>query len=167
MNIDFEAYLCYYYIVYSLFGGLSMKKYVAVITAFCILITVAFYFNPASKRQRIFTMVESNLEPYTELAVQLLATPDNAKDTRLDGVKNISPCQPTQVDFTCFYRGFGSQTSYQGFYYSADDTPRGMGGTDLSFRKQGKGLQWEEAGGDNTCYIEKIFNNWYYFEQSF
>ena len=54
-----------------------------------------------------------------------------------------------QVDFTCEYGGFGSQSSYYGFYYSVDDTPRTFQGVNVTFEPQGRGMQWSEKESDN------------------
>lgn len=74
------------------------------------------------------------------------------------------------IDFRCGGSGFGSQTSYFGFYYTENDDvysvwcapPR-----EESLACYGGGYLWEEKGGDNRYYTEKICDHFYYYEASF
>ena len=80
------------------------------------------------------------------------------------------------VDFYCGGSGMGGQTSYRGFYYFENDELEyiqvclgelidGNGGN--MFIPCGNGYLWQEKGGDNTFYFEKIANHIYYYEQEF
>lgn len=71
------------------------------------------------------------------------------------------------VDFWCSGCGLGSATSYSGFYYSPKDIPLGFQGTDMDFMESGSGWKYQEAGGDNCYYTEKITDNWYYYKMFF
>ena len=62
--------------------------------------------------------------------------------------------------------GFGiapSSVEY-GFIYSADDSAVGAGNIKDGFETTDKGWKWEEPGTDNYQYIQKIRENWYWFE---
>jgi hypothetical protein len=41
------------------------------------------------------------------------------------------------IEFSTFSSGFGSETVYEGFYYSDEDVPFGFQGTSMSFQFDG------------------------------
>ena len=72
------------------------------------------------------------------------------------------------VEFGCGGAGFGPETDYRGFYYSADDdmteiwcAPRGR-----AARESGDGYLWKDIG-DNTYYSEHICGHFYYYDAHF
>jgi len=65
--------------------------------------------------------------------------------------------------FRISYTGFGSEYRETGFYYSETDTPSGMG-NDLSQSISGDGIIFY-GEGDNYSYVEKIKDNWYWYER--
>lgn len=75
----------------------------------------------------------------------------------------------TCVEFECGGSGFGPETSYRGFFYSAEDDiyavwcapPRG------TLCADGDGWSWQETDGDNECYIQHIVGHFYYYEAHF
>ena len=75
------------------------------------------------------------------------------------------------VDFDCGGSGFGSETSYCGFFYSADNdmTERRQLPFGEEFKESGDGYLWEESWnnqyGDNTYYVENICTHFYYYEE--
>ena len=75
----------------------------------------------------------------------------------------------TVVDFSCGGAGVGSGTSYCGFYYSANNNMDAIWcappATELT--PAGDGFAWQEEGGDNRYYTEKICEYFYYYEASF
>lgn len=73
------------------------------------------------------------------------------------------------VDFECGGSGFGSETSYCGFYYSADDnmTEIWCAPSGVSLSESGSGYEWHEKNGDNTYYTENICGHFYYYEASY
>ena len=73
------------------------------------------------------------------------------------------------VDFDCGGSGFGPETSYCGFYYSADDdmTEIWCAPRNVSLSKSGSGYEWHEENGDNTYYTENICGHFYYYEASY
>ena len=70
------------------------------------------------------------------------------------------------IQFQVASFGFGSTSSYKGFYYVRDGSPVGFQGAKLPFSVQGPGLYWTD-GTDNWQHVEKICDNWYWFEASF
>jgi len=71
------------------------------------------------------------------------------------------------VEFVVRRRGIVSASTYEGFYYSPDDRPIGFQGRELEFTEGPDGWRWEEIGGDNWNYTEKVAEKWYWFKMSF
>ena len=63
------------------------------------------------------------------------------------------------IEFSTFSSGFGSETVYEGFYYSDEDVPCGFQGTCMSFQFDGGSWSWHESDGDNFEYTEKSSGN--------
>lgn len=80
---------------------------------------------------------------------------------------DVSSWGNDMLEFTVGGSGFGSSTSYYGFYYSPIDVPLGFQGTDVDFVEDKDGWRWEEENGDNWNYTEKITDKWYWFEMHF
>lgn len=74
------------------------------------------------------------------------------------------------IEFECGGAGFGPETAYWGFFYTAEDNihtvwcapPRGS-----TFFPEGAGQRWKEPGGDNEFYVEHIVGHFYYYEAAF
>lgn len=76
----------------------------------------------------------------------------------------------TCVDFLCGGAGFGSATSYAGFYYSPNDDMTAIWCAPSSedfLTPSGNGFEWQEQNGDNWYYTENICGHFYYYEASF
>lgn len=74
------------------------------------------------------------------------------------------------VDFECGGSGFGSGTSYVGFFYSANDNMCDVWCAPSSEEylvKCGHGFEWQEETDDDRYYVEKICDKFYYYEASF
>ena len=71
------------------------------------------------------------------------------------------------IEFSTFSSGFGSETVYEGFYYSDEDVPFGFQGTSMSFQSDGGGWSWHESDGDNFEYTENILGKWYWYRMHF
>lgn len=71
------------------------------------------------------------------------------------------------VNFDVFAFGLVPSTTYKGFYYSSQDIPAGFLGENVEFVPYENGWKWSQPDGDNTCYTEKITDNWYWYEASF
>ena len=76
------------------------------------------------------------------------------------------------VSFFCGGSGFGSSTSYYGFYYSFDGAPKdywcgtSFGSSEL-LKPDGVGFSIKYSNDDNCYYTEKIMDNFYYYEAHF
>lgn len=71
------------------------------------------------------------------------------------------------IQFDVKKGGFGTSTTYEGFYYSLEDIPRGFQGVDIEFQCNGVGWEWHDSNNDNSAYTEQIIDNWYWFEMHF
>ena len=75
------------------------------------------------------------------------------------------------VDFQTGVWGIGSQTSYFGIVYTAEDLPLGFECVDLPLMLDGKSWYWSEkqtaGSGDNWQRILKFGDHWYYYEMHF
>ena len=86
-----------------------------------------------------------------------------------DIVLDIHP-QENAIKFYCGGAGFGAETIYVGFYYTADND---MTSLDLApsspdlLTPSGDGFEYREAAGDNRYYTEKICENFYYYEAEY
>lgn len=89
----------------------------------------------------------------------------------LENVKIIKEIESEQgfVEFSCGGAGFGSATSYCGFYYSENDDMTVIWCAPKSepLIKSGSGYMWQENSGDDTYYTEQICEHFYYYEASF
>lgn len=66
------------------------------------------------------------------------------------------------VEFEVSYGGFGSQYDARGFYYSPQDEACGLG-NDIRQELMGEGVKFF-GEGDNYTYVEKITDQWYWYE---
>ena len=74
------------------------------------------------------------------------------------------------MDFDCGAGGFGSETAYRGFYYSEEEdlyAPWCAPPPEELLISRDGGFFWEEAQGDNTYYVEKICEGFFYYEGTF
>ena len=89
------------------------------------------------------------------------------------GVRSVqlwtgSDGRKTVVEFLCGAGGWGSSTKYWGVNYVVNDVPVGFQGVGMEcWKKEGSGTRFYEAEGDNTCYVERLEKNWYYFDMKF
>lgn len=92
--------------------------------------------------------------------------PDRAKE--VTGIQNVLVEINAYVEFYCGGSGLVPSSSYYGFYYSPDDLPLAVDVTRTeNLRPEGNGFGWEEPGGDNWYYTERIMENWYYYESHY
>ena len=92
--------------------------------------------------------------------------PDRAKEVA--GVQSVRIKKNEYVEFYCGGSGLVPSSSYYGFYYSPDDIPLAVDVTLTdNLGPRGNGFGWEEPGGDNRYYTERIMENWYYYESHY
>ena len=75
------------------------------------------------------------------------------------------------LDFQTSIWGFGSQTTYFGIVYAAEDLPLGFQCVDQPLVPDEEGWYWSEeqvnGHGDNWQRIMKLDDHWYYYEMHF
>lgn len=86
----------------------------------------------------------THLEEFAAEVIQTGAIPDDRYKRR--DVRYYPECG--MIEFSTFSSGFGSETVYEGFYYSDEDVPFGFQGTSMSFQSDGGGWSWHESDGD-------------------
>ncbi len=128
-----------------------------------------FVSDNLSKKQ-IFNLVEKN----NGIIIEDIADNDFSDTLLLKGVKKVKniDAQNCIISFECGGKGFGSATSYYGFYYSENDEPIGIYfGTniqgDFELMPNGNSYSYTEENSDNTYYTERIIKNFFYYESHF
>lgn len=89
---------------------------------------------------------------------------------KLERIESISQ-KENYIDLYCGGAGIGSATSYYGFYYSENDSIDDMQNINYpageELKPDGSGYSWNEMDGDNRFYVEKIMDNFYYYESHY
>ena len=133
---------------------------------FGLFFVVMFDDMKALSKKEIFEIVNENHFEIT----QAIETDDFENVEKIKGIEEISP-EENYIDFYCGGKGIGSETSYYGFYYSKnnviDDTKGINCPKDAVLIPDGKGFSWNETGGDNRFYVEKIIDNYFYYESHY
>ena len=152
---------------------MTMKK--ALCLLFCLIVALSFAscsfpnpFDDRASKEDIFAYVRENeaalLESINKDDFLTIRT-----STRIIQLIDDDDIGKGFVDFDCGGSGFGSATSYCGFYYSDDDnmTEIWCAPSGVSLSKSGSGYEWHEENGDNTYYTENICGHFYYYEASY
>ena len=154
-----------------------MKKIIAIVLTLCLVISLpgllagaTFLILVAASDDRadkndVFEFVRENEE---ELIKAIEAGEFSAFENQ-GFIKNIDP-EEWVVEFSCGGVGFGSGTSYVGFYYTPNGDMTAVWCAPVSANSlvpSGDGFRWQEPDGDNRYYTEHICGNFYYYEASF
>lgn len=142
-----------------------MKKNILFLCLLCLLLSGCSRFDGQRNKESIFSYVETN----QELLLSCICEEDY---TPLRG--RFSPeeinVEENHVDFDWRATGFGSETAYCGFFwsesgdlYAAWCAPP----AEEPLTPRDDGFFWQEAEGDNTYYVEKICDNFFYYEGTF
>lgn len=118
-------------------------------------------------KKEIFKLVNDNYS----VILEDIQEKDFSDTEKLQGVQEIYT-DTEIIDVYCGGAGFGSSTSYYGFYYSPDGMPKNSwGGTSFGSPEQlkpdGDGFSIKYSNDDNCYYTEKIRDNFYYYEAHF
>lgn len=157
-----------------------MKKLVCVLLALCMLFSTAgcsdvfgtalFLFLVATGDDRankddVFKFVCEE----EEVLLKAIEDGDFSDFENKGFIKSID-ADTNVVDFYCGGAGIGSNTSYVGFYYTADNDMSALwcapSSADL-LTPSGNGFEWKETNGDDWYYTEHICDKFYYYEASF
>ena len=139
-----------------------------------VLVLIAASFSPPPGREmRTIKQFETDRAALEQLALQVLEqgsaseikTPDHWREVQL----NRGECP--SVEFSFGGSGLGSETTYWGVnYVPCDHTMYMKYFHDMGWETQEKTETvtiFFEPEGDNTCYVKKLDECWYYYEMSF
>ena len=157
-----------------------MKKVICLLLVFCMLFSLTGCSDVLGGAFMLFLAATGNdstnksdvFEFVCEKEETLLKAIENGDYSAFEDkgfIKNIDPNNKV-VDFSCGGAGFGSATSYIGFYYTADKDMTAVWCAPFSANSlvpSGDGFEWQEPNGDNRYYTEHICGNFYYYEASF
>lgn len=154
-----------------------MKKFISVLLTLCLVISLpglltgatflilAAVSDDRAAPKEIFEFVREKEEELMEA----IESGDFSDFENQGFIKDIIP-EPWVVEFYCGGAGFGSATSYVGFYYSPDNSMTAVWcapPSEGSLIPSGDGFLWEDPDGDNRYYTEHICGSFYYYEASF
>ena len=81
-------------------------------------------------------------------------------------VKNVSENRSDIIDFSCGGTGLATNSTYVGFYYSADDKLVSPCFEDVDFTEVSDGVyEWQDERGLHKSHIERICENWFYYDE--
>lgn len=148
---------------------INIKRLRNIIIIFCILAIVISFFG--FKKEKIFFLVYNNKDFLNEC----IKNKTYEKANKILGIKQITPYPLSNneifIDFYCLGIGIVPSSVYYGFYYISNDKPLGFQAQPVKLEPDGDGWRWEEKwenlDGDNWNYIERITENWYYYEAGF
>ena len=129
------------------------------VLAVAVIVRLAFPWDRQSRVTRTVTR-------HQELLMQDIEKGNFTRSARLLTVRSVHPT-PHLIEYRCGASGFGSATSYYGFYYAPDGTMDQLWCAGTPLIPQGNGWLYEEKNGDNRYYTEEITDGFYYYEASF
>ena len=150
-----------------------MKKLIIMficILSFCAVLTGCRLFNDDVSRDRIFEYVSQNHEVLESIAQDEIPG-DNAEENALIRdrlgnrtiVKSISRYNDNIMHFYCGGTGLATNSTYSGFYYSADDTPFALEFPSNELVETSPGVyEWKNNTGEAIT-TERIMPNWFYY----
>lgn len=129
------------------------------------LVILAVIGDDHASKEEIFEFVQNNES-------DLLSAIESGDLASLEGQGIVQEINTKEklIDFYCGGAGFGSATSYVGFYYSPEDDMTAMWyapENTASLLPCEKGFEWLQPDGDNRYYTENICGHFYYYEASF
>lgn len=146
------------------------KVFWAVPPLILILVMASFALRPDRESRTVqqFEAHRAVLEELAELAleqgsVEGIVPPAPWQDVEIH--RGECPC----VEFSLGSGGFASEMTYWGINYVPDDSNMvGFQGRRWDHWKEHKnGRLYYEPEGDNTCYVKKLDDCWYYYEMHF
>ena len=150
-----------------------MKKKILLligILSFCAVLTGCRLVNDDVSSDRIFEYVSQNHEVLESIAQDEIPK-DNIEENALIRdrlgnrtiVKSIYRYNDNIVDFYCGGTGLATNSTYSGFYYSADDTPFALEFPSNELVETSPGVyEWKNNTGEAIT-TERIMPNWFYY----
>lgn len=157
----------------SLTHTIKRKTIIRLLLFLCICGGIRFCWNHyinVTTPENIRSIVLSHEKKLRTSALAELEAQGSANHLSLPGINEVRylalPYNQPIVQYETGCRGFASQTSYYGFYYSPPNLPLGLNGEELDLPSSITAFQYE-LEGDNWYYTEKITDNWYYYEMHY
>ena len=150
-----------------------MKKtgfLLVILFSFYVILTGCGLFNDDVSRDQIFEYVERNHAILESIAKDEIPNEDAEEKTlirdRLGNrtiVKSIYRYNDNNIDFYCGGTGLATNSTYSGFYYSADDTPFALEFPSNELTEISSGVfEWKSSTGEAIT-TERIMPNWFYY----
>jgi hypothetical protein len=114
---------------------------------------------------------ETNNEKVTNIRITVNNKEDKLENEvllqtlKIKGILDITKYD-SKIEYYCGGFGFGPSTSYVGFCYMPYDTFYNLM-ENSEFEKEGDGYKRQEKDGDNSYYIERIIDDFYYYKLSY
>ena len=81
-------------------------------------------------------------------------------------VKSVFKNRNNIIDFSCGEKGLATNSTYVGFYFSADNTLISPLFDDIVFTEISDGVyEWQDEKGLHKSHIERICDNWFYYDE--
>jgi len=143
-----------------------MKKQKWIITVVCLLTVVGVAVGSFQNASLQLLRIRRTVEKHHDLLLEDIRTGEFRRSERLPAVSSVR-VHPNMVEYACGGFGFGSATSYFGFYYTPDGRMDALWCAGTPLTPYGSGWLYEEKNGDNRYYTEHILDGFYYYEASF
>lgn len=144
-----------------------MKRLILLVACLCLCCAGCGFVNPEAEKNRVFGIVEKRCA----LLLEDIAIGNFARSMAIAGIEDVTaekgPSGDWFVEYSCGGHGFGSATSYWGFYYSADDDMNRIWCAGQPLVPEGNGFLYRQEDGDNRYYTEWIMDHFYYYEADF
>ena len=145
--------------------GTSLLLVIVVVVSF--MMWFSNMIDDSLSKKEIFKLVKDNYS----IILDDIEEKDFSDTEKLKGVQEVYS-DTEIVDVYCGGSGFGSATSYYGFYYSPDGLPKDSWcgssfGRAEQLKPDGKGFSIKYSNDDNCYYTEKIRDDFFYYEAHF
>ena len=127
-------------------------------------------FNDDVSRDRIIEYVRENREILESVIEDEIPREDAELESWIHErlgkqtiVKSIYRYNDNNIDFYCGGTGLATNSTYSGFYYSADDTPFALEFPSNELTEISPGVfEWKSSTGEAIT-TERIMPNWFYY----
>lgn len=120
-----------------------------------------------TERERIIKLFSDN----KDLIISSIESGDFTEIEKISGIQSVYNSEENNyIDFFCGGKGFGSGTSYFGFFYSPNNDKTAWSGGMCSSNELipwNHGYKWQEKNGDNEYYVEELCKCFFYYEVHF
>lgn len=138
--------------------------------SFCILLAGCASFNDDTPREKIMEYVKENHQILESIMEEGIPNDDAEREAWIQDalgkktiVKNVSDHYDGIIDFYCGGTGLSTNSTYSGFYFSADNTPFAFEFPADQLKETSSGVyEWKSNTGKEII-TERILPNWFYY----